>query len=141
MVSMNDLGNEVPAASGGVVELEPPKKLYVHFVWAREDAESIVKERKLRGSTYPNRRGMVCAVSLDSTQRDDRVQLRDRGWGVLFTTVYEDEEGEYRNEVFWHCPEKDEKGWYLPLDMAVVINLNDTLKVRDILEQKSPKWD
>lgn len=121
-------------------EINWRSKLYVHFARSKSEADQIVEEKKLRSSRHQGREDRVFAVDLDLTLRNDRVQLGNRDWGVLFTTPEADVANDFREEVYWFPHTKDDKGIYLPLDMVIKLDLHDVETARDLLGTISPEW-
>lgn len=116
------------------------KKIYVHFVRTEADARQIVQEKKLRTSNWQGRKDRVFAVDLDETIRDDRTQLGNRVYGVVFTTELQGEEGLHPGEVFWIPSDQDEIGTYVPLDCVFLVKPGEVQSIRTILSQDSPEW-
>lgn len=121
-------------------EINWRSRLYVHFVRSEQEADQVVEERKLRASSYQGREDRIFAVDLDETVRNDRVQLGNRVWGVLFTTPEADVANDFREEVYWFPHTKDDKGIYLPLEMVIKLDLHDVETARDLLGSISPEW-
>lgn len=116
--------------------------MYVHFCRSEIDADNIIRERKLRTSSWQGREDRIFAVDLDETVENGRVQLGGRIWGVLFTTPEAEVSNNFKNEVYWFEQRefRDEDGGYLPLDMAVKLDLDGVKDVRGLLNAVSPEW-